>query len=303
MIFLEKAIASDRLIKATIGMSQSAFDELLVTFTLVWDEYVLQKIKEYKGAQAWAPRNTHRLDTPKKKLFFLLFTLKTYPTFDLLGLFFGADKSRTNRWFHEYLPLLEKTLGKKCLLPKRKIGSIEEFLNSFPGTEDLFIDGTERPIQRPKDKEARKEKYSGKKKRHTEKNLLGVSASGEILLLGKTTPGSHHDMRMLKDSEWLEKIPKELCLWVDSGFQGLKKELPTHEINLPYKGIKDGVIGNMKREINKIISSIRVGVEHAIGHVKRLRCLTDVSRTRKDKVRDLVILIGCGIWNLQRRHA
>lgn len=303
MIFFEKAITSDRLLKATIGMSQRAFDELLETFKLVWDAYVVEKRRDYKGAQEWSARNTHTLDTPKKKLFFLLVTLKTYPTFDLLGLFFGVNRSQTNRWFHEYLPLLEKTLGKKCLLPKRRIGSAEEFLNTFPGTADLFIDGTERPIQRPKDKEARKEKYSGKKKRHTEKNLLGVSGRGEILLLGETTAGSHHDMRMLKESDWLEKIPKESCLWVDSGFQGLEKELPAHEINIPFKGIKDGIRGEIKREINKIIASARVGVEHTIGHVKRLRCLSDVSRTRKDKARDIFMLVGCGIWNLQRKHA
>lgn len=37
------------------------------------------------------------------------------------------------------------------------------------------IDGVERPINRPQDKEKQKENYSGKKKRHTRKNVA-VSA-------------------------------------------------------------------------------------------------------------------------------
>lgn len=302
MIFI-KAITNDRSLKATIGMSLSKFEELLVTFTQVWDEYVVKQKKNTKGVQQWSPRSTHVLDTPSKKLYFLLFMLKTNPTFDLAGLCFGVNRSQTNRWYHEYLPLLEKALGEKQVLPKRKIRSVKELLNELPEAADLFIDGTERPIQRPKDKEKRKQKYSGKKKRHTEKNLIGATASGKIVLLGETKPGSHHDMRMLKESKWLKKISKKVCIWADSGFQGLKTALPNNEINIPFKRVKDGVFGNIKREMNKIMASARVVVEHTIGHVKRLRCLTDVSRTRKDETRDRIMLIGCGLHNLQIKKA
>ncbi len=113
-------------------------------------------------------------------------------------------------------------------------------------------------------------------------------------------PGSHHDMRMLKESTWLSKIPENLTLWVDSGFQGIKTELPKHEICIPFKNVKDGLFGTLKRDMNKIMASVRVAVEHAIGHVKRLRCLTDVSRLRKDGVRDTLMYLACGLWNLEK---
>lgn len=284
-------------------MSLSKFEELLESFTKVWDEYAEKQKRSTKGVQQWAPRKTHVLDTPSKKLFFLLFMLKVHPTFDLAGLCFGVHRSQTNRWYHEYLPLLEKALGEKKVLPKRTIHSVKELLSELPDAADLFIDGTERPIQRPKDKEKRKEKYSGKKKRHTEKNLIGTTASGKVVLLGETRPGSHHDMRMLKDSKWLKKISQKVRIWADSGFQGLKTALPKNEINIPFKGVKDGVFGNMKREMNKIMASVRVGVEHTIGHIKRLRCLTDVSRTRKDETRDRIMLVACGLHNLQIKKA
>lgn len=34
-----KVITNDRLLKATIGMGLSKFEELLVTFTEIWDQY------------------------------------------------------------------------------------------------------------------------------------------------------------------------------------------------------------------------------------------------------------------------
>ena len=53
--------------------------------------------------------------------------------------------------------ILEKALGKEMVLPARKISNVEELLEAFPDVRDLLIDGTERPIQRPKDDEKQKE--------------------------------------------------------------------------------------------------------------------------------------------------
>ncbi|WP_440866492.1 hypothetical protein [Symbiopectobacterium purcellii] len=48
------------------------------------------------------------------------------------------------------MPVLEMTLGRECVLPARQIRSAEEFFRAFPGVKDVFIDGTERPVQKPK---------------------------------------------------------------------------------------------------------------------------------------------------------
>ena len=64
---------------------------------------------------------------------------------------------------HRLLPILETALGKKQALPERKIDSIEEFRAKFGEVQEVIIDGTERPVQRPKDPERQKEHYSGKK--------------------------------------------------------------------------------------------------------------------------------------------
>jgi hypothetical protein len=49
-------------------------------------------------------------------------------------------------------------------LPLRQLNSTEEFLEKFPDIEEVIFDGTERPVQRPKDFDKQKKHYSGKKK-------------------------------------------------------------------------------------------------------------------------------------------
>jgi hypothetical protein len=77
---------------------------------------------------------------------------------------FNLNRSNACRNVQKLTPILEKVLGKKMALPNMEINSLEELFEIFPGAKDIFIDGTERPIQRPKDEEKQKESYSGKKK-------------------------------------------------------------------------------------------------------------------------------------------
>ena len=97
-----------------------------------------------------------------------------------------------------------------------------------PGAKAIFIDRTERPIQRPKDEEKKKESYSGKKKPR------GKELTGE------------------------------------------------------------------EKAQNKVISSIRVRVEHAIGGITRMRITTDKFRNKKFRILLMIklsMLLSCGLWN------
>ena len=85
----------------------------------------------------------------------------------------------------------------------------------------VFIDGTERPIQRDKDYDKQKENYSGKKKRHTKKNIVITDEEKKILILTDTESGSKHDKKLLDESEIMEKIPDGVSGCVDLGFNGV----------------------------------------------------------------------------------
>jgi hypothetical protein len=75
---------------------------------------------------------------------------------------------------------LEQTLGEAVVLPERKIDDVAAFFARFPQVKNLFIDGQERPTQRPKDANAQTAHYSGKKKRHTRKNIVVSDAHRRI---------------------------------------------------------------------------------------------------------------------------
>jgi hypothetical protein len=90
--------------------------------------------------------------------------MKAYPTFDVAAFIFGTVRSVTFEWKSKLLPALDGALDRVITLPKRQIRSIKEFLQLFPEVKDVFIDGTERPVQRPRKSKSLRRKYSGKRK-------------------------------------------------------------------------------------------------------------------------------------------
>jgi hypothetical protein len=92
---------------------------------------------------------------------------------------------------------LETALGKKRVLPDRKLASMEQFLERFPEVQEVILDGTERPVQRPQDATQQKKHYSGKKKRHTRKHITGSTRKKRVILLTKAQLGKIHDKRQL----------------------------------------------------------------------------------------------------------
>ncbi|MCE2661478.1 MAG: transposase [Microcystis sp. 53602_E8] len=161
MLNIGRILHQDRLLRATTGLNRRAFETLLEKFEQVYRKARLQSIRE--------------------KLFYILFYLKCYPTFDLAAVLFDFDRSQANRWVHRLQPILEKVLGEKKVLPLRKIESIEEFIQHFPEVKEVIVEGTFIPIARPKDAEKQKENYSGKKKRCTRKNLAASAEDKRIL--------------------------------------------------------------------------------------------------------------------------
>ncbi|NBX49059.1 IS5/IS1182 family transposase [bacterium] len=158
------------------------------------------------------------LKTMEEKLFSILLYLKTYPIFDVLGFLTDRERTRACRSTHFLLKVLERTLGKKFFLPARKITSVEEFFEKFPEMKDIFPDGTERPVQRPKDAKKRKKLYSGKKKRFTKKAIVVADEKKRILILTKSKSGRRHDKRLADREELFRRLPPEVTAWTDTGF-------------------------------------------------------------------------------------
>jgi hypothetical protein len=159
----------------------------------------------------------------------------------------------------------------------------------------FWHDGTERPIQRPKDPEEQDEYYSGKKKRHTLKNLLVINERGHIAFLSHTYEGKASEKGIAELAGY--SLPAGSCLYQDKGFQGFC--LPGITIFQPKKNPRGGELTPPEQATNRRISSIRMRIERAIGGVKRDRIVKDTIRLLKDGIRDTVMETCCGLHNFR----
>lgn len=294
MININKILGKDRLLRAMTGLNRKAFENLLEKFEKVYNEEEEKRCKRPRKRKRGGGRKG-RLASMAEKLFYILFYFKCYPTFDLASVLFDFDRSQAHRWVHKLQEILEKTLGEKQVLPLRQIHSVEEFLEKFPMVKKVIVDGTERAISRPKNEEKQRENYSGKKKRHTRKNIVASDKEKKILVLTTTKTGKTHDKKIQEEEDFILGIPEKIEVLADSGFQGLQKQY--ENIRLPKKKPRGGELTKEEKEKNKELAKERVVVENAIGGVKRYNAVSHIYRNRIIDFDDKLMLTACGLWN------
>ena len=301
-------IRDDRQMKAMTGLSQKKFNELLPTFSQVYQQ---MQQKAYEEGLALGERKRKpgggqkgKLPEMKDKLFFILNYYKTYPTFDELGARFDLARSKAHGHVHQLRPILNQSLIELEMLPAREFESVEAFKEAIADIDHLLIDVTERPHQRPQDKQAQKELYSGKKKQHTVQNLIISTLDKVVLYVGQTVGGRQHDYTILKeqfspDLAWFSYI----VVLVDLGFQGIVSDYEGQSIFIPFKKPRKSKhnphtkLSDAQKRVNQALAQIRVLVENAICGIKRFNILTHKFRNRKPGFVDQVIAVSAGLWN------
>ena len=132
---------------------------------------------------------------------------------------FGLSQPQANYWIHLLLPILRESLAELGMTPERDPQAVADNPLVHEGGPDLLIDGTERRRQRPKDATKQGEHYSGKKKTHTDKNILLANMhSGKVVYLSPTDMGQKHDKKIADENAI--KYPAGATLGKDTGFQG-----------------------------------------------------------------------------------
>jgi len=297
MINVQRVLKSPRVMSALTGVTSEEFNQLLPEFIKVWTNSKRTQHRHGANIRAIGAGRKGFLKSMEAELFYILFYYKCYPTYDLLGVIYDCNHSNSYRRQFELSSLLEKTLGRKLVLPERKMRMLEEFFKAFPEAREVFIDGTERPTQRPKDKKEQKENYSGKKKKHTRKNIVITEKNKRVGFLSKTSGGKNHDFPMLKRYVSPDNMPKNIKKHLDLGFKGFDNQFPGHIVSMPKRKSRIKELTEFSKKQNKKESAIRVLVENALAGVKRLRIVTDVFRNKKKNFDDQTMLISCGLWN------
>jgi len=269
--------------QALLPHFQAQFEKFIETQTLERKPRIKRKHSAYKNSP---------LPTIEDKLLFILIYLKQGTTQEMHATLFDMHQPDANMWIHLLHPCLNQALAALGELPVR---DAEDFVPEKDELAIYFHDGTERPIPRPTDKELQKEYYSGKKKQHTVKNIVIVNTQGEIRFLTITCEGKKHDKKATDEAGY--SFPEGSVLFQDTAFQGFN--IAGVIIIQPQKKPRGKELTPEGKENNRLISTIRIRVEHAIGGVKRYRIVKDKIRCWKKGFRDMVMETCCGLHNFR----
>ena len=210
-----------RRLLALTGLTLREFESLLGSFTRSYERrYPADRTATGQPRQRRAGGGrTAVLHDPAQKLLFLLVYLKTYPLPAVMAELFDLSQPRVNYWIHRLLPVLRSALDDLGVLPERDPTHFAQAQGASGKAPQLIIDATERRRQRPKNPEKQALSYSGRKKKHCDKNVVVVNTRGNrIDYLGRTCPGKTHDKK-IADEEGIS-YPPGATLYKDTGFQG-----------------------------------------------------------------------------------
>lgn len=306
-------VRNERQFRACTGLSQKEFDLILPEFAKCLQLAQQQRYKKHRLQRQRKPGGGRKgaLSSPDLKLFFILFYLKNYPTFDVLGCLFDLSPAKAQENFVKFMPILKQAEKRLHILPHRHFKPANTDKQPIDNHQKIIIDATERPCCRPHHARKQKHYFSGKKRHHTLKNTVIGDSNKGIPVVGPTVAGSRHDYALLKE----ELDPQQPGLstveaWVDLGYQGIKDHYPSfHKIYIPHKKPRrskanqcSALTPQQKRE-NRAISRVRVGVEHLIGDLKIFQILTNRFRNHFHNMADQVILLVAGLCNLKNNYA
>lgn len=161
MLSYAKLVRNPSQFLSITGMEVGVFDKLHEAYKKQWNKYISEcTVAGEKRTRAHRRRKDGVLEQSEDQLFFVLHYLKSNSIQQHHAAACGMRQSQCNLWLHLLLRLLHQTLSALKELPERDAAKLTKALK---GLKEVFIDGTERDIDRPVDNEEQQKHYSGKK--------------------------------------------------------------------------------------------------------------------------------------------
>lgn len=208
--------------------------------------------------------------------------LRQYPVHEVLAYLFGTSTPAVSRYLAHVLPVLSAAGKDTMRMPdpgRKRRRSLDELLKATPELV-VVIDSFEQKVQRPTDPTARDALYSGKKKMHTLKSQVSVDQdTGAIVDVSESVPGPLADVKLVKQSGVLERLPEGVGAIGDCGYQGI------HDLHpLAYSPRKKPRGKQRPPEdvaYNTAFSRRRIIVENTLLRARRYQCITQPDRDHR----------------------
>ena len=235
--------------------------------------------------------------------------LRQYPIQEVLGYLFGVSDSTVSRVIQRVLPRLEQAGRDTMRLPdpgKKRRRTLDALLAALPEVV-VIIDSFEQRVQRPENRQAADDFYSGKKKQHTLKSQVAVDEEGRIIDVAASVRGPTADITLLEQSRLLERLPPGVGGMGDLGYVGIDKLHPTGLGAAPRKKPRGQPRPAADIAYNTAFSRRRIVVEHSIGRLRRFQSLSQTDRHQRRghtaRVRAVAGLVNRSLDRRQRPRA
>ena len=157
----DKIRKNEKQLLSLTGFNLSEFEAFLPTFKYHWEEYHSHfTLKGKVRIRISYGRKSSQLPCITDKLLFILSYMKNNPLQDYHATMFDMTQPQCNVWIHRLSDILQKTLKTLGELPDRNHLRVKYLAEQC---ENVLLDGTERPIERPQDCDRQKSCYSRKK--------------------------------------------------------------------------------------------------------------------------------------------
>jgi len=307
MITYERLEARPAAFASLCGLNLTDFEALYQEFAAAYAKDRQTSLTRADKPRRWAAGGgTPFTHDGRTRLLMALVFLRVYPTYEVLAFFFSLHKANAQRGVVDVLATLEAHTVFVCERPaeeRKKLRSVQAVMDAFPqAVMDAFpdvrlvIDAKEQRVQRPGGSDdngnsRQKPFYSGKKKAHTLKTQVAVAPDGSFQSVGRSSPGSVHDLTLLRQSDLLHRIEKTEGVMLDKGYDGLQtfdpkqpdKNGPSHPCHLPHKARRGHPLTDEQKAFNAHLSKYRIIVEHSLAQMNQFQALAQVFRHDHDK--------------------
>ena len=146
-------------LKSACGLTLQQFNFLVPAFEVAWNKrnslYTFEGKPRLRARKA---RKNNTFESVEDMLIFILYDYRHNPTQDFMALHFDMLQPKVATWLKVLEPLLVSALESMKLIPQRTNEGLDERLLD---SVTVLLDGSERPINRPKYEQ--QEYFSGKK--------------------------------------------------------------------------------------------------------------------------------------------
>lgn len=266
---------SPKQFRALTGITPEKFDGLFTQIVPLYKEANTKRLSGRKRQRKIGAGRKFQIPLCDRLLMLLIY-YRTYVSHEFIGFLFRVDDSTVCR----QLRVLEPLLAGIFRIPERKVILTKDEII------EIFFDGTEQPINRPKNGKKQRDSYSGKKKRHTIKHQVvtvrkkkkpGLGKKKRkvrIVAVSKSFHGKVHDKKIYENARVMK--PPGMKGKGDTGYLGTC-------LQIPHKKSKGKGLTKRQKKHNQRFSSVRVSVEHAIGKMKIWRIAKDKYRNKLSK--------------------